>query len=73
MTTSGGNPIAENQNSFTAGPQGSLLLQDCQLIEKLAHQNRECVPERVAHVKGSGVYGTLWITDDITQYTKIKI
>jgi len=54
-------------------PQGPLLLQDYQLIEKLAHQNREYVPERVVHVKGSGAHGMLRITDDITQYTKIQI
>jgi catalase len=46
LTTSAGNPIADNQNSLTAGPRGPLLLQDYQLIEKLAHQNRERIPER---------------------------
>ena len=48
LTTSAGNPIADNQNSLTAGPRGPLLLQDYQLIEKLAHQNRERIPERGA-------------------------
>ena len=62
MTTTGGNPIADNQNSLSAGPRGPLLLQDYQLIEKLAHQNRERIPERVVHAKGSGAYGTLTIT-----------
>ena len=70
MTTSGGNPIGDNQNSVTAGARGPLLLQDYQLIEKLAHQNRERIPERVVHAKGSGAYGTLKITNDITRYTK---
>lgn len=52
MTTSAGCPIADNQNSLTAGERGPVLLQDYQLIEKLAHQNRERIPERVVHAKG---------------------
>ncbi len=67
LTTSAGAPIADNQNSVTAGPRGPVLLQDYQLIEKLAHQNRERIPERVVHAKGWGAYGTLTITGDITQ------
>lgn len=70
MTTSGGNPVADNQNSLSAGARGPLLLQDYQLIEKLAHQNRERIPERVVHAKGSGAFGTLTITHDITRYSK---
>ncbi len=66
MTTSAGAPIADNQNSLSAGPRGPLLLQDYQLIEKLAHQNRERIPERVVHAKGWGAYGTLKITGDIS-------
>jgi catalase len=73
MTTTGGNPIADNQNSLSAGPRGPLLLQDYQLIEKLAHQNRERIPERVVHAKGSGAFGTLTITHDITKYTKAAV
>lgn len=73
QTTSAGNPIADNQNSLSAGPRGPLLLQDYQLIEKLAHQNRERIPERVVHAKGWGAFGTLTITHDISQYTKAKI
>jgi catalase len=73
MTTTAGNPIADNQNSISAGPRGPLLLQDYQLIEKLAHQNRERIPERVVHAKGSGAYGTLTITNDITQYSKARL
>lgn len=73
MTTSGGNPIADNQNSITAGPRGPLLMQDYQLLEKLAHQNRERIPERTVHAKGSGAYGTLTITHDITRYTKASV
>ena len=73
MTTSGGAPVPDNQNSVTAGERGPLLLQDYQLIEKLAHQNRERIPERVVHAKGSGAYGTLTITNDITRYSKAKV
>src|SRR6266481_8118985 len=73
LTTSAGNPIADNQNSLTAGPRGPVLLQDYQLIEKLAHQNRERIPERVVHAKGSGAYGTFTLTRDMPKYTKAKI
>ena len=70
LTTTGGNPVADNQNSITAGPRGPLLMQDYQLLEKLAHQNRERIPERTVHAKGTAAYGTLTITGDITKYTK---
>ncbi|MFO1319056.1 MAG: catalase [Burkholderiales bacterium] len=73
MTTSAGAPIADNQNSATAGPHGPVLLQDWQLIEKLAHQNRERIPERVVHAKGWGAYGTFTVTRDITQYTRAAV
>jgi catalase len=73
MTTTAGNPISDNQNSMTAGPRGPVLLQDYQLIEKLAHQNRERIPERVVHAKGSGAFGELVITEDISKYTKAKV
>jgi catalase len=73
LTTSAGNPIADNQNSLSAGPRGPLLLQDYQLIEKLAHQNRERIPERPVHAKGWGAYGTLTITGDISKYTYAKV
>src|SRR6476660_5940972 len=72
MTTTGGNPIADNQNSVTAGARGPLLMQDFHLLEKLAHQNRERIPERTVHAKGSAAYGTLTVTKDITKYTKVK-
>ena len=62
LTTTGGNPIADNQNSLSAGARGPLLIQDYQLLEKLAHQNRERVPERTVHAKGSGAYGTFTVT-----------
>ncbi|MDY3200800.1 MAG: catalase [Arcobacter sp.] len=73
MTTTAGNPISDNQNSMTAGSRGPVLLQDYQLIEKLAHQNRERIPERVVHAKGSGAFGVLEITEDISKYTKAKV
>src|ERR1700748_3050821 len=73
MTTTGGNPVADTQNSLSAGPRGPLLMQDYQLIEKLAHQNRERIPERTVHAKGSGAYGTFTVTHDITKYTKASI
>ena len=57
MTTSAGAPVADNQNALTAGERGPILLQDYQLIEKLAHQNRERIPERVVHAKGWGRMG----------------
>src|SRR5476651_929079 len=69
LTTTAGNPIADNQNSATAGPRGPLLMSDYQLLEKLAHQNRERIPERTVHAKGSGAYGTLTITGDISAFT----
>src|SRR5713101_4196334 len=73
LTTSGVNPVADNQNSITAGPRGPLLMQDYQLLEKLAHQNRERIPERTVHAKGTAGYGTLTITHDITKYTKASV
>ena len=73
MTTSGGNPIYDNQNSLTAGERGPVLMQDYQLMEKLAHQNRERIPERAVHAKGSGAYGELIINHDISKYTKANI
>ena len=73
LTTTGGAPVADNQNSQTAGPRGPVLLQDYHLVEKLAHQNRERIPERVVHAKGSGAYGTLTITGDITRYSKASV
>src|SRR5882724_4788952 len=73
MTTTGGNPIADNQNSITAGSRGPLLMQDYQLLEKLAHQNRERIPERTVHAKGSAAYGTLTITHDITKFSRAGV
>ncbi|EAL4711224.1 catalase [Campylobacter lari] len=73
LTNDFGNLIADNQNSLSAGAKGPLLMQDYILLEKLAHQNRERIPERTVHAKGSGAYGELRITKDISQYTKAKV
>ncbi|MFZ2316009.1 MAG: catalase [Gammaproteobacteria bacterium] len=73
MTTDAGIPVADNQNSLTAGPRGPVLMADHQLIERMAHFNRERVPERVVHAKGAGAYGTLKITGDISAYTRAKL
>src|ERR671919_2419840 len=73
LTTAAGIPVGDNQNALTAGPRGPLLVQDWPLFEKHAHFNRERIPERVVHAKGSGAYGTLTITNDITQYSQAKV
>jgi catalase len=73
LTTQAGAPVADNQNIQTAGPHGPALLQNVWMMEKLAHFNRERIPERVVHAKGSGAYGTLTITNDITKYSKAKV
>ncbi|ONG48987.1 catalase [Pseudoroseomonas deserti] len=73
LTTTAGAPVPDNQNSLSAGPRGPLLMQDYRLIEKLAHQNRERIPERVVHAKGSGAYGTLTVTQDITRFTRAAL
>lgn len=73
LTTASGIPVDDNQNSITAGPRGPVLLQDFHLIEKLQHFNRERIPERVVHAKGSGAYGTFTVTQDITRFTKAKL
>src|ERR1700743_1941540 len=70
ITTSSGAPVADNQNSLTAGPFGPVLMQDFHLLEKLAHQNRERIPERTVHAKGSAAFGTLTVTSDVTKYTR---
>ncbi|MDO6413854.1 catalase [Sphingomonas sp. BIUV-7] len=74
LTTTAGAPIGDNQNAMTVGERGPLLLQDYQLIEKLTHQNRERIPERVVHAKGWGAHGTLRITStEVTRYTNAKL
>ncbi|WP_330335253.1 catalase [Streptomyces sp. NBC_00536] len=69
LTTESGAPVADNQNSATAGVGGPLLIQDQQLLEKLARFNRERIPERVVHARGSAAYGHFEVTDDVTAYT----
>ncbi|MEG1254095.1 MAG: catalase, partial [Raoultibacter sp.] len=58
LTNEVGNPVSDNQNTLTAGERGPMLLQDNWMIEKLAHFDREVIPERRMHAKGSGAYGT---------------
>ncbi|MEH6577729.1 MAG: catalase [Amphritea sp.] len=73
LTTATGCPVSDNQNVATAGPHGPQLLQDVWFLEKLAHFDREVIPERRMHAKGSGAYGTFTVTNDITQYTRARI
>jgi len=73
MTTAAGVPIADNQNSQTAGARGPVLMQDYQLMERMAHFNRERVPERVVHAKGAGAYGTFTVTRELSRYTRAKL
>ena len=73
LTTQAGAPVADNQNSLTAGARGPMLLQDVWFLEKLAHFDREVIPERRVHAKGSGAFGTFTVTGDITRYTKAAL
>ncbi|MDD5556546.1 MAG: catalase [bacterium] len=73
LTTKVGAPVPNNQNSLTAGPRGPMLLQDVWYLEKLAHFDREVIPERRMHAKGWGAYGTFTVTRDITRYTRAKL
>jgi catalase len=72
LTTESGAPISDNNQSEAAGVGGPLLIQDQVLLEKLAHFNRERIPERVVHARGAGAYGTFTVTADVTKYTKAK-
>jgi catalase len=73
MTHATGAPVADNLNTMTAGARGPTLLQDIWLIEKMAHFDREVIPERRMHAKGWGAYGTFTVTHDITRFTKAKV
>lgn len=73
LTSASGRPYYEYENSQSIGPRGPLLLQDFWLHEDMAHFNRERIPERVVHAKGTGAYGTFTVTNDITRYTKAKL
>ena len=73
LTTAAGAPVSDYENSMTAGPRGPMLLQDVWFLEKLAHFDREVIPERRMHANGSAAYGTFKVKNDITKYTKAKI
>ena len=73
LTSADGAPISDNENSLTAGPRGPLLMQDVNLQEQMQRFNRERVPERVVHAKGSGAYGTFTVTHDVTEYTRAAL
>ena len=73
LTTASGRKVDNNQNSLTAGSRGPVLMQDVYLQEKLAHFDREEIPERIVHAKGAGAHGTFTVTHDITAYTKADI
>jgi len=70
LTTAFGAPVADDQNSLTAGSRGPVLMQDTHLLEKLGHFDRERIPERVVHAKGAGAYGYFEVTADVARYTK---
>jgi catalase len=73
MTSDAGRPVGDNQNSLTVGPRGPVVFEDFLLFEKMAHFNRERIPERVVHAKGSGAYGHFVCTNPLTQYTTAKL
>ncbi|MBN2467660.1 MAG: catalase [Deltaproteobacteria bacterium] len=72
LTTGFGKPVENDLNSMSAGPKGPLLLQDVHLLDKLAHFDRERIPERVVHAKGTGAHGYFEVTHDVTKYTRAK-
>ena len=73
LTTAAGAPVPDNQNVMTAGPHGPMLMQDVWFLEKMAHFDREVIPERRMHAKGSGARGSFTVTHDITHYTRARI
>lgn len=73
LTNEAGAPVADNENSITVGPRGPVVMQDVWLMEKMAHFNREVIPERRMHAKGWGAFGQLKVTHDISRYTKAKV
>lgn len=72
LTTNFGRPVDDDQNSKTAGIPGPTIMEDIHLVEKLAHFNRERIPERVVHAKGAGAGGYFEVTHDVTKYTRAK-
>jgi len=74
LTTAAGRPVGDNQNSLTVGPRGPIVFEDFLLFEKMAHFNRERVPERVVHAKGSGAYGYFVCTNaEMPNYSTAKL
>ena len=73
LSTNFGAPLGDNTNSLTAGPRGPILMQDFQLTEKLAHFDRERIPERVVHAKGAGAHGYFEVTHDVSQWTRAHV
>src|SRR5687767_15802310 len=73
LTTDSGSPVGSNQNSKTAGPRGGILLEDFHLIEKLARFDRERIPERVVHARGTGAYGTFESYGDFSSLTRASV
>ena len=73
LTSKSGAPVPDNDNSLTAGSRGPMMLQDTWFLEKMAHFDREVIPERRMHAKGSGAFGTFTVTHDVTKYTKAKV
>ncbi len=72
LKTGSGSPVDDDQNSITAGSRGPVLLQDVHLVEKLAHFNRERIPERIVHAKGAGAFGYFEVTNDLSKYTMAR-
>ncbi|MDR2197694.1 MAG: catalase, partial [Coriobacteriales bacterium] len=73
LTTTAGAPVPNNTDTITVGSRGPMLVQDVWFLEKLAHFDREVIPERRMHAKGSGAFGTFTVTHDITNYTAAKV
>ena len=73
LTSKNGAPVPDTEHSLTAGPRGPMMLQDAWFLEKLGHFDREVIPERRMHAKGSGAFGKFTVTHDITRYTKAKL
>ena len=73
LTTNTGAPVGDNQNSVTVGNQGAVLLEDIHLLEKLAAFDRERIPERVVHARGTGAHGEFECTADMSKFTKAKL
>ena len=73
LTNEVGAPVSDNEHSLTAGPRGPIMMQDAWLVEKMGHFNREVIPERRMHAKGSGAFGIFTATHDVSKYTKAKV